>query len=476
MFMEQNMKKYLICLLFACFYLSGAAEHCACQSALGKKLAISIPDNYYNPDWVGLDYPKMADLYTTIRYNRGNPLWSPDGKWIVFTDSNFKNAPGFGPYGIWMVSKNGGLPILLYDNYNTEYLDDRRYSIPGMRPLCFTPDGSEVTFRKMTVDETKGSEVYEEYGRITVDNPYPVIYSVNITTKEVRTIVEGAYSGCWSPDGSSFIFIRDDEIGIADGKTGKERIVLEITNEQVVQPDTPVNEFLVSRYRGLYSVSLPLDTCTLELFMVMEISNNTHYLSFVTVFSPDHEWILYKQSQIQSQEELRAFNAYSGESETLVQNSMGQYLFKDEIGWWGKAWAQDGSAFCFEMFQLNSLINDYTTDLYLYDFALESRRPSSADPEEPASFGLLANYPNPFNLSTTIVFSENATERVDLSVYNIAGQRIRGLFSDTALTPGIHRVFWDGHDDYGRPVSSGVYILYLRGKTSAASGRMMLVK
>ena len=199
------------------------AWQCSCQSSLGSRLDISIPDNYYDPDWVGHDTPKMAELYKTIRYNRGNPLWSPDGKWIVFTDSHFKNSPSFGTYGIWMVSKNGGLPILLYDNYNIEYLDDRQYSIAGLRPLCFTPDGSEVTFRKMTVDETKGSEVYEEYGRVTVDNPYPVICSVNLSTREVRTIVKGSYSGCWSPDGSSFIFIREDEIGIVDRKTGEER-------------------------------------------------------------------------------------------------------------------------------------------------------------------------------------------------------------------------------------------------------------
>ena len=447
------------------------AWQCSCQTSFGTRLDIVIPDIYFDPDWTGHDTPKMAELYKTIRYNKGNPLWSPDGKWIVFTDSNFNYGPYFGPYGIWMVAKTGGQPILLYDNYNTEYLKDKQYSIPGMRPLCFTPDGSELTFRKMTVNESKGSEIYEEYGRITVDNPYPVIYNVNVTTKQVRKIIEGAYSGCWSPDGGSFVFIREDEIGIMNEKTDEERIVVEINDDLLVQPDTPAHEFLISRYHEIYSVPLSLDTCTLDLFMISDF----HCLSFITVFSPDREWEVYIAPRIQSQEELCAFNAYSGESVSLIQNNTSQYLFKDTLKKWGKTWAPDGNALCYELYQMNTVLNDYTTELYVIDFDLESRRPSIVGAEAPVSFGPPVNYPNPFNLSTTIWFSLRESGFTDLVIYDMIGRKVRELISGP-LDAGVHSAVWDGSDDHGNQVSSGIYISRLRTKDNMKSGRMMLVK
>ena len=94
----------------------------------------------------------------------------------------------------------------------------------------------------------------------------------------------------------------------------------------------------------------------------------------------------------------------------------------------------------------------------------------------PAEFALNGNYPNPFNPATTIEFSLKSGGTVNLTVYNVAGQKIRELVQDISLTPGVHSVFWDGHDDNGQPVSSGVYISLLRMGNNIASRSMMLVK
>jgi len=101
--------------------------------------------------------------------------------------------------------------------------------------------------------------------------------------------------------------------------------------------------------------------------------------------------------------------------------------------------------------------------------------PVFVETDRPLDFTLLANYPNPFNPSTTIEFSIPESGFVSLVVYDITGQRIRELVSGD-ITPGIHSVFWDGCDENGTVVSSGVYISKLRMGNNIETHRMMLVK
>ncbi|MCK5052230.1 MAG: T9SS type A sorting domain-containing protein [Candidatus Cloacimonetes bacterium] len=69
---------------------------------------------------------------------------------------------------------------------------------------------------------------------------------------------------------------------------------------------------------------------------------------------------------------------------------------------------------------------------------------------------LIGNYPNPFNPSTNIKFSLKTDSKVSLMIYNIRGQKVRTLVNDN-LQAGHHSVVWDGRDDSGKSVSSGVY-------------------
>ncbi len=74
----------------------------------------------------------------------------------------------------------------------------------------------------------------------------------------------------------------------------------------------------------------------------------------------------------------------------------------------------------------------------------------------PESYYLSANYPNPFNPETKISFHLPRTARVELSVYNLLGQRVNTLV-EGVLSPGEHFVSWDGRDYQGNNQSSGVY-------------------
>jgi len=73
---------------------------------------------------------------------------------------------------------------------------------------------------------------------------------------------------------------------------------------------------------------------------------------------------------------------------------------------------------------------------------------------------LRQNYPNPFNPSTTISFLLQNNSNVELTIYNIKGQKVKQLVSDLR-TAGQHSVIWNGKDDSGKPVSSGVYFYKL---------------
>lgn len=86
----------------------------------------------------------------------------------------------------------------------------------------------------------------------------------------------------------------------------------------------------------------------------------------------------------------------------------------------------------------------------------------------PAEFRLYGNYPNPFNPSTTIRFDLPEMAIVSLRVYDIKGRQVARLV-DAELDAGYHSIVWDGTDELGVPVASGVYICRLSA-VPAASG------
>jgi outer membrane protein assembly factor BamB len=90
-------------------------------------------------------------------------------------------------------------------------------------------------------------------------------------------------------------------------------------------------------------------------------------------------------------------------------------------------------------------------------------------------FALLMNTPNPFNPSTAISFNLPASGKATLIVYDITGRKVRELVSGM-LSAGKNTAVWDGRDDSGRPVSSGVYFSRLTMGKKAVVGKMLLMK
>jgi hypothetical protein len=92
----------------------------------------------------------------------------------------------------------------------------------------------------------------------------------------------------------------------------------------------------------------------------------------------------------------------------------------------------------------------------------------------PSAFALLQNYPNPFNPSTTISFSVSQSGSAMLEIYDLTGGHVRTLLSGE-VGPGNHSVQWDGRDERGTSVGSGVYFYRLRLGSNLESSRKMIL-
>jgi hypothetical protein len=90
-------------------------------------------------------------------------------------------------------------------------------------------------------------------------------------------------------------------------------------------------------------------------------------------------------------------------------------------------------------------------------------------------FVLFQNYPNPFNPATTIRYTVPKTTRVTLRIYNLLGQEIRTLINTPQL-PGEHSVTWNGADNSGRKVSSGIYIYRIEAGDYRESRKMVILR
>lgn len=95
--------------------------------------------------------------------------------------------------------------------------------------------------------------------------------------------------------------------------------------------------------------------------------------------------------------------------------------------------------------------------------------------EVPKEWKLGQNHPNPFNSGTVINFHVPQASHVNIEVYNLLGQRLR-ILVDQAMEPGSHYVNWNGLDDTGRKIGSGIYLYKMRAGRFIAMKKMVLVQ
>jgi len=130
-----------------------------------------------------------------------------------------------------------------------------------------------------------------------------------------------------------------------------------------------------------------------------------------------------------------------------------------------------------EAFQIS--LNSVTGSIYVttYDSILYILNDLSGIGEDitPGLFSLSPAEPNPFITKTTVRYELGKTVKVDISVYNMLGQKVRDLFSGRQ-SPGVYSVNWDGLGNAGEKLSSGIYFVRVEAEDKEASRKVTLVK
>jgi hypothetical protein len=94
----------------------------------------------------------------------------------------------------------------------------------------------------------------------------------------------------------------------------------------------------------------------------------------------------------------------------------------------------------------------------------------------PKSFALLQNYPNPFNPETYISLALPVASPVSLRIYNVAGQLVKTLVDGEEMGAGVHVVRWDGRNNNGEEVASGIYFYKMSAGEFHATKKMVVTK
>jgi hypothetical protein len=134
--------------------------------------------------------------------------------------------------------------------------------------------------------------------------------------------------------------------------------------------------------------------------------------------------------------------------------------------------------------------NNMEPGIYSANIKITSNDPEEEIVEIPVSFTVLqtsnseeipllakvmGNYPNPFNPTTKIVFQINTPADVKIDIFNTKGQRIK-TYPSTSYAKGENSVVWNGQDDNGNQVGSGIYFYRIRAGNWHKTQKMLLLK
>ncbi|MFC1490331.1 FlgD immunoglobulin-like domain containing protein [Candidatus Latescibacterota bacterium] len=447
---------------------------------------------------------------------RQSPLaWSPNGEWIVFLGGFIEN--------LWIVSSEGGEPRYISrepDYYVPDTDFDGGYRYGKIEGACFKPNSQELTFEERLFDEEKGSTlniVENEDGAYDVNgaNPVYTISSINIDTGEQRFLTDGR-NPAWSNNGRYLCYRIFDyhvnfdelqaenhgELAILDTETGEKWVLTDGLNSYTY---IHTMRFTNDDSAVIFSMETGVDTS--QFFKVPVTGGEIEQISFSDNggnkrvefdISPDGEWLLYTDHDYKNifsytgsfsrpggftgsyshtgvTVQLCFYNLDSGETYILFPEPQDTNMYGRN-----GLYSPDGTQIVYMLIDYNSK-ETKNGIIYIMDVDTDALQKISPYTEvtvvedEPQSFLLLSNYPNPFNPQTTIEFTLPEAGFAELSIYNMAGQKVRELVA-TDMTAGIHSAVWDGRDQNGNLVSSGMFISRLKTMNSVKSNRMMLVK
>ncbi|MBT4497672.1 MAG: T9SS type A sorting domain-containing protein [Gemmatimonadetes bacterium] len=384
--------------------------------------------------------------------------WSPDGTRIAFSTDRDDNRE------VYAMDADGGNPINLTNH-------DEHDSVPS-----WSPDGNRIAFH---TDRNGNSEIYV----MDADGSNPV----NLTRDPAQD-----FYPAWSPDGTQIAFESyRNSIGPADvyvmGANGTDPSAMIRSHahdmEAAWSPDGNRIAFASNR-TGNFDLFLltPGDASRVEIDPQERGTVFTGNEALAVRAGSDW-WLSCQPTALFDWTGYAAlrFAFHPGDLSASAGEELSVWIRGKEVDLLSDGRIDLTAAkwqvmeIPFEQFELKEPIaaidfsGDFTGSFYIDDLRLVPAKPSSGSTAvvedraagRPLTFALKQNYPNPFNAGTVIRFALPERRDIELSIFNLAGQRVATL-TQGMREAGTYTVRWDGRDDDGRELASGVYLYRLR--------------
>jgi hypothetical protein len=290
----------------------------------------------------------------------------------------------------------------------------------------------------------------------------------------------------WTPVGDSYIAVIDaaaDTLIDADpGTPGKQGIPLSAANPfSDLKFDTDGYTILVA-CAGFWGMTdggiekIDPVSLTSQGFMITEAAAGGDINEF-EILSADKGYMIIATPSFTT--DIVPFDPGAGTAGSPIYSPPGWVLNDIEISPEGELFAADQNETAPGIWiwdtSADTLLTPSPRSTGLPPFQICFSVPAFSDVELPAAVALGANYPNPFNPSTTIPFSLDKPGFAELAVYDVSGRRIRTLVSGE-FPAGSHQTVWNGLSDCGRASASGVYFLRMRSGGENLVRKLVLLR
>ena len=208
----------------------------------------------------------------------------------------------------------------------------------------------------------------------------------------------------------------------------------------------------------------------------------------IAVDRNDIKWITYGEGVLSF--DGKTWRKYSAENGLPSRNVNSVFVDRRDVKWFGTGanpvsydgtvWKVHETGNGINMGSILCMAADMDNRKWIvwnsgYSLSVLDDRPGADAGNIPFSFSLLGNYPNPFNAGTSIAFETSVRGAASLSVYDILGRKVREV-NQGKLPVGRNAITWNGADDHGKRVSSGVYLYRVRFGGAEKTGRMLFLK
>ncbi len=454
------MKKIFLVLLFiASVALMFGANNCLDFDGndfvnCGSDASLKIGGDLTMSAWINFDSNNAVDRYILNNYDT-----AANGKWIMLLTNDT------GPRIEFAVDDGSTVSRATYPLSNID--TGTWYHVVGVRDygtsLKLYVNGEEVgSGVDNTGDSTSNKDFYigqrSDTGGLYFDGLLDNvrIYNRVLTGSEVSDLYDNEASGPtnnlvahWTFDeGGTSQITYDETTNDNDGTLGSSSGT-DDNDPSWVSSDAPLPVTL-SSFSAQYIAGSPI----LNWSTQSETDNMGWNVYRSTVGNMEQSMILNVEGMIEGAGTTSEPTDYSYRDEHNI-------IFNVTYWYWLESISISGDAELFGPITLTTPYND----------------PNSNSTPIPIEYGLFQNYPNPFNPSTEISFMLAVDSRVELSIYDIEGRKVITLL-DNEIVSGeqMHSIVWNGKDQAGKNVSSGIYFYKLSDGENIETRRMLLIK